>query len=38
MTYDVLTFPDEGHGIGRPDNQRILYQRLVEFFAQAFTG
>jgi dipeptidyl aminopeptidase/acylaminoacyl peptidase len=38
ITYDVLTFPDEGHGIGRPDNQRILYQRLVEFFAQAFTG
>ncbi|HEY8286477.1 MAG TPA: prolyl oligopeptidase family serine peptidase [Chloroflexota bacterium] len=36
VSYDVLTFADEGHGIKRPKNQKVLYQRLAEFFAGAF--
>lgn len=35
--YDVLAFEDEGHGISRPENQRVLYQRLAEFFRNAFS-
>jgi dipeptidyl aminopeptidase/acylaminoacyl peptidase len=38
IRYDVLTFPDEGHGIGRPANQRVLYARLAEFFAASFAA
>jgi dipeptidyl aminopeptidase/acylaminoacyl peptidase len=34
--YELLTFPDEGHGIGRPANQRVLYRRIADFFARAF--
>lgn len=34
--YQLLTFEDEGHGIHRPKNQRLLYPRLAEFFRQAF--
>lgn len=37
IPYDVLAFDDEGHGIMRPGNQKVLYRRLVEFFAEAFT-
>jgi dipeptidyl aminopeptidase/acylaminoacyl peptidase len=36
IRYEVLAFEDEGHGISRPENQRILYQRLAQFFKQAF--
>jgi dipeptidyl aminopeptidase/acylaminoacyl peptidase len=36
IPYDLLVFPDEGHGISRPRNQRILYQRLLDFFAASF--
>ena len=36
VAYDVLEFPDEGHGIGRPGNQRVLYPRLAAFFATSF--
>jgi dipeptidyl aminopeptidase/acylaminoacyl peptidase len=36
IDYELLTFDDEGHGIGRPQNQRILYRRIAEFFARAF--
>ncbi|MGI8587351.1 MAG: S9 family peptidase [Chloroflexia bacterium] len=36
VAYDVLAFEDEGHGIKRPKNQKILYTRLAEFFAAAF--
>lgn len=32
VPYDLLTFEDEGHGIARPRNQRVLYRRLAEFF------
>lgn len=36
VPYDLLAFEDEGHGIGRPKNQRTLYIRLVDFFGEAF--
>jgi dipeptidyl aminopeptidase/acylaminoacyl peptidase len=36
VEYQVLTFDNEGHGIGRPENIRTLYLRLVEFFSEAF--
>jgi dipeptidyl aminopeptidase/acylaminoacyl peptidase len=36
IEYELLTFEDEGHGIHKPRNHRILYPRLVEFFGAAF--
>lgn len=36
IRYEVLTFADEGHGIGRPANQRVLFKRLGDFFDEAF--
>jgi dipeptidyl aminopeptidase/acylaminoacyl peptidase len=36
VTYELLTFEDEGHGIARPENLRMLYPRLADFFEQAF--
>jgi len=36
--YELLTFEDEGHGIHRPQNHRILYPRLADFFAAAFAS
>jgi dipeptidyl aminopeptidase/acylaminoacyl peptidase len=36
ITYGLLTFEDEGHGIARPKNLRILYPRLADFFHKAF--
>ncbi|MGF1471342.1 MAG: alpha/beta fold hydrolase [Rubrobacteraceae bacterium] len=37
ISYELLTFEDEGHGIVRPENLKILYPRLADFFAGAFT-
>ena len=37
VSYELLTFEDEGHGIYKPRNQKILYQRLVDFFARSFS-
>jgi dipeptidyl aminopeptidase/acylaminoacyl peptidase len=37
ISYETLVFEDEGHGIGRPKNQRVLYLRLLEFFTAAFS-
>lgn len=37
IAYELLTFDDEGHGIGRPANQRVLYKRIAAFFAAAFS-
>ena len=34
--YELLTFEDEGHGISRPKNLRVLYPRLADFFEGAF--
>jgi dipeptidyl aminopeptidase/acylaminoacyl peptidase len=36
VEYQLLTFEDEGHGVGRPRNQRMLYTRLAAFFGDAF--
>jgi len=36
VTYELLTFEDEGHGISRPKNLRVLYPRLADFFRRAF--
>ena len=33
--YELLTFEDEGHGIYKPKNRRILYRRLADFFSEA---
>ena len=38
VPYEVLAFEDEGHGIGRPKNQKTLYLRLAEFFRAAFVA
>lgn len=36
IPYELLIFPDEGHGIAKPENRKILCRRLAQFFAQAF--
>ncbi len=36
IKYDKLVFEDEGHGISRPENQKALLLRSVEFFKEAF--
>jgi dipeptidyl aminopeptidase/acylaminoacyl peptidase len=36
IEYDLLGFGDEGHGIYKPQNQRVLYPKLAEFFEGAF--
>jgi dipeptidyl aminopeptidase/acylaminoacyl peptidase len=35
IPYDILIFADEGHGIIKPTNQKVLYPRLAEFFNHA---
>lgn len=36
IPYELLTFEDEGHGIARPENLKVLYPRLADFFEEAF--
>lgn len=36
VEYQLLAFENEGHGIDRPENLKLLYTRLAEFFAEAF--
>jgi dipeptidyl aminopeptidase/acylaminoacyl peptidase len=36
IAYELLTFEDEGHGIVRPKNLKVLYPRLADFFEAAF--
>ncbi len=36
IPYETLVFPDEGHGVRKPENLRVLYARLIDFFGQAF--
>jgi dipeptidyl aminopeptidase/acylaminoacyl peptidase len=38
IPYDLLAFEDEGHGILRPKNLRVLFPRLVQFFEGAFSN
>lgn len=37
ISYELLTFEDEGHGIARPENLKVLYPRLADFFESAFS-
>jgi dipeptidyl aminopeptidase/acylaminoacyl peptidase len=36
IKYEKLIFEDEGHGISKPENQKILLLKSVEFFKKAF--
>jgi dipeptidyl aminopeptidase/acylaminoacyl peptidase len=36
ISYELLTFEDEGHGISRPENLKVLYPRLADFFEKTF--
>jgi dipeptidyl aminopeptidase/acylaminoacyl peptidase len=38
VPYELLAFEDEGHGIYRSKNRRVLYPRLAQFFEEAFEG
>lgn len=35
IDYNLLIFDDEGHGILKTKNQKILYKKLADFFEQA---
>jgi dipeptidyl aminopeptidase/acylaminoacyl peptidase len=37
VPYETLLFDDEGHGIRKPRNLKILYERLITFFGSAFS-
>jgi dipeptidyl aminopeptidase/acylaminoacyl peptidase len=36
ISYELLTFDDEGHGIWKRENRRVLFERLARFFADSF--
>jgi dipeptidyl aminopeptidase/acylaminoacyl peptidase len=36
IPYELLTFDDEGHGIWRRANRRVLFERLARFFGETF--
>ncbi|MGH6880990.1 S9 family peptidase [Hypericibacter sp.] len=38
IPYEVLAFPDEGHGIAKPANRARLNRRLASFFEEALRG
>lgn len=38
IPYELLIFKDEGHGIVKKENRRVLYKRLADFFEAAFDG
>jgi dipeptidyl aminopeptidase/acylaminoacyl peptidase len=38
IPYEVLVFDDEGHGVIKPANQELMYERLASFFEEAFGG
>ncbi|MBL8164981.1 MAG: prolyl oligopeptidase family serine peptidase, partial [Anaerolineae bacterium] len=38
IEHQLLAFEDEGHGIDRPENQKVMYQRLVDFFSESFAA
>ncbi|MGH3088851.1 MAG: alpha/beta fold hydrolase [Rubrobacteraceae bacterium] len=38
IPYNLLTFENEGHGVVRPENLKVLYPRLADFFEEAFQG
>jgi len=36
--HEIINFEDEGNGISKPKNQKVLYGRLLEFFDRVFSG
>ena len=36
IPYETLVFEDEGHGILKPENQKKLLLKSVDFFKKAF--
>ncbi len=38
VPYETLLFADEGHGIRKPKNLALLYERLIGFFGAAFAA
>jgi dipeptidyl aminopeptidase/acylaminoacyl peptidase len=38
IPFELLTFENEGHGIWRPANRRILLERLLRLFGAAFAA
>jgi dipeptidyl aminopeptidase/acylaminoacyl peptidase len=36
IEYELLAFDNEGHGIIKPKNQKVLYEALLNFFGSAF--
>jgi dipeptidyl aminopeptidase/acylaminoacyl peptidase len=36
IPYEMLVFDDEGHGISKTKNMKVLLPRLLEFFEQSF--
>ncbi len=38
IPYELLEFADEGHGVSKPKNQKILLERLSSFFQRALAG
>jgi dipeptidyl aminopeptidase/acylaminoacyl peptidase len=36
ISYELLTFDNEGHGINRAGNRELLLRRVAEFFAESF--
>ncbi len=36
VSYDKLVFEDEGHGILKPKNQKVLYKKIADFFEISF--
>jgi len=36
INYELLTFADEGHGISKPKNLKVLLLKIAEFFKQVF--
>lgn len=37
IAYEIMGFDDEGHGISKPGNQKILYLGLLNFFDHALS-
>jgi dipeptidyl aminopeptidase/acylaminoacyl peptidase len=35
LKYDLLIFEDEGHGVVKTKNKKILYEKMADFFAEA---
>jgi dipeptidyl aminopeptidase/acylaminoacyl peptidase len=38
ISYEILTFDDEGHGISKVKNKKTLYLELLDFYSRAFSS